>query len=172
MKTIQTQYYQSPYGELILGSFEAKLCMCDWMNEKRKYLIDKRIQNSLQASYEIGSSEIIKKTITQLEEYFSGQRTNFDIPLLYIGTAFQKKVWQELLNIPYGTTLSYGKLAQKLDNPKAVRAVAAANAANSISILIPCHRVIGSNQKLTGYAGGLACKKGLLELESNSKTLF
>ena len=78
-----------------------------------------------------------------------------------------KTVWQELLNIPYGKTLSYGALSQKLNNPKAIRAVASANGANPISILVPCHRVIGSDRKLTGYAGGLAAKRGLLELESN-----
>lgn len=167
---IQIHPYQSPCGELILGSFEGKLCMCDWtMNEERRDRIDKRIQTALHAHYEPGYSEIVAQAIAQLNEYFSGKRTTFDIPLLFIGTDFQKSVWQELLNIPYRTTVSYRELAVKLGNAKAVRAVAAANGANAISIFVPCHRVIGSNRKLTGYAGGLDAKKSLLNIENREK---
>ena len=100
-----------------------------------------------------------------MEEYFARKRKAFDIPLLFIGTDFQKSVWQELLNIPYGKTVSYGELSQKLGNSKAVRAVATANGANAISIFVPCHRVIGKNGNLTGYGGGLEVKEKLLELE-------
>ena len=146
MEMIQVQYYQSPYGELIFGSFEGKLCMCDWVNEKRREVIDKRLQKALHADYCTQGSEVIAKAILQLEEYFARKRKAFDIPLLFIGTDFQKSVWQELLNIPYGKTVSYGELSQKL---------------------VPCHRVIGSNHKLVGYAGGLEAKKGLLDLEIN-----
>lgn len=168
MKIIQIQYYQSPCGELILGAFDGKLCLCDWMIEKRRTAIDKRIQAALQVPFEKGASETIEKTVVQLDEYFARKRTTFDIPLLFIGTDFQKAVWRELLNIPYGKTMSYGDLSQKLGNPKAVRAVAAANGANPISILVPCHRVIGSNHKLVGYGGGLMAKKGLLALEAQA----
>lgn len=171
MQAILIQYYQSPCGELILGSFGDRLCLCDWVNEKRRTIIDKRIQKSLDAGYETGSSEVIAKAIIRLDEYFARKRETFDIPLLLAGTDFQKSVWQELLNIPYGKTLSYGELSRRLGNPKAVRAVAAANGANPVSIFVPCHRVIGSDRKLTGYAGGLAAKKGLLELEADSRTL-
>lgn len=171
MKKIQVQYYQSPCGELILGSFENELCICDWTSEKRRAVIDKRIKSILHADYETSSSEVIEKAIQQLDEYFTRKRKTFDIPLLLVGTEFQKAVWRELLCIPYGTTASYGELSKKLGNPKAVRAVAASNGANSISILIPCHRVIGSNHKLTGYAGGLEAKKFLLELEIPSLKL-
>lgn len=166
MKTIQVQYYQSPCGELILGSFENELCMCDWTSEKRRAAIDKRIKTTLHANYEISTSEVIQKTIQQLDEYFARKRKTFDIPLLFVGTEFQKTVWRELLHIPYGTTASYGELSEKIGNPKAVRAVAASNGANAISILVPCHRIIGSNHELTGYAGGLEAKKLLLELET------
>lgn len=169
---VEIQYYQSPYGELILGSYEGKLCLCDWVNEKRRATIDKRIKDTLCADYEIGIPEVIGETISQLDEYFSRKRTAFDIPLLFIGTDFQKTVWHELLNIPYGMTLSYGELSKRLGNPKAVRGVAAANGANSISILVPCHRVVGGNHQLTGYAGGLAAKKGLLDLESGMRLLL
>lgn len=169
---IQIQYYQSPCGELILGSYKGKLCLCDWQNEERRRLIDERIQKGLQAQYIEKESETIANAITQLDEYFNHKRKTFDIPLLFIGTDFQKSVWDELLHIPYGTTVSYAGLSERLGNPKAIRAVAAANGANAISIIVPCHRVIGSNQKLTGYAGGLPAKKLLLELESPMQSLL
>ena len=114
MQTILIQYYQSPCGELILGSFEDRLCLCDWVNEKRRSMIDKRIQKSLEAGYEAGSSEVIAKAVVRLDEYFARKRKTFDIPLLLVGTEFQKSVWQELQNIPYGKTLSYGELSQRL----------------------------------------------------------
>ena len=169
---IQIQYYQSPCGELILGSYQGKLCMCDWNREGRRVLIDRRMQKLLHADYEKSSSEVIVRTIIQLDEYFGRKRTAFDIPLFFVGTDFQKTVWKELLNIPYGMTLSYGDLSRKLDNPKAIRAVAAANGANPISILVPCHRVIGSDRKLVGYGGGIPAKKILLELELSDKVFF
>ena len=124
------------------------------------------------AGYEEKTSNIIQETSKQLDEYFDGKRTVFDIPMLFAGTDFQKKVWHKLLEIPYGVTISYGELATQLGMPKAVRAVANANGANAISIIVPCHRVIGSDHSLTGYGGGLAAKKKLLELESVEKTLF
>lgn len=164
--TIRIQNYHSPCGVLMLGSYGDKLCLCDWQNEERRKLIDGRIQKGLQTGYVIGESEVIGKAIAQLDEYFDRKRDVFDIPLLFVGTDFQKTVWNELLNIPYGTTESYASLSQRLGNPKAIRAVASANGANAISIFVPCHRVIGSNRKLTGYAGGLPAKQLLLELEA------
>jgi methylated-DNA-[protein]-cysteine S-methyltransferase len=110
----------------------------------------------------------------KLQEYFEGKRTHFSFPLHFIGTDFQQKVWDELSKIPFGTTYSYLDLAKKVGDIKAVRAVAAANAKNPLWIVIPCHRVIGSDGSLTGYAGGLWRKKWLLEHEkpSNQKSLF
>ena len=105
------------------------------------------------------------KAVAQLDEYFAGQRSVFDVPLLFLGTDFQKRVWRELLDIPYGTTVSYVEMARRIGMPKAVRAVANANGANIISIFAPCHRVIGSNHSLTGYRGGLEAKRALLALE-------
>jgi len=99
------------------------------------------------------------------EEYFASKRTQFEIPLLLLGTDFQKLVWNALIEVPYGETASYLELAKSISKPKAVRAVATANGANAISILVPCHRIIGSNGDLVGYAGGLSTKKKLLELE-------
>lgn len=163
--TIQIQRYHSPCGDLMLGSFEGKLCLCDWAVEKHRDVVDVRLRKILQADYEEKASDIIRETGKQLDEYFDGKRTVFDIPLLFVGTDFQKKVWHKLLEIPYGTTLSYRELATRLNMPKAVRAVANANGANAISILVPCHRVIGSDHSLTGYGGGLDAKKALLTLE-------
>ncbi len=102
----------------------------------------------------------------QLAEYFAGTRRDFDLPLAPNGTDFQRKVWVELQNIPYGVTLSYGELARQIGSPGAARAVGLANGRNPISIIVPCHRVVGANGKLTGYGGGLPRKAALLELEA------
>lgn len=123
------------------------------------------MQTLLNAGYTEMTSEIIEETRRQLDEYFWHERQAFDIPLLTAGTEFQKSVWNSLMEIPYGQTITYGELATRLGKPAAVRAVANANGANAISIIIPCHRVIGSNNTLTGYGGGLEAKKFLLELE-------
>ena len=101
----------------------------------------------------------------QLTEYFAGERTTFDLPLRPAGTPFQLRVWDLLQRIPYGETASYGEIARELGHPTAARAVGAANGRNPIAIVVPCHRVIGSNGSLTGYAGGLECKRALLDLE-------
>ncbi|MEL0602916.1 MULTISPECIES: methylated-DNA--[protein]-cysteine S-methyltransferase [Pseudoalteromonas] len=101
----------------------------------------------------------------QLNEYFNGRRTTFNVPLDTHGTPFQNSVWQALLSVPFGKTSTYGDIARLLNNPKAVRAVGAANGKNPISIIVPCHRIIGANAKLTGYAGGLARKQWLLKHE-------
>ena len=123
------------------------------------------MQTLLNAGYTEMTSKIIEETRRQLDEYFRHERQAFDIPLLTAGTEFQKSVWNSLMEIPYGQTITYGELATLLGKPAAVRAVANANGANAISIIIPCHRVIGSDNTLTGYGGGLEAKKFLLELE-------
>lgn len=163
---IKTRRYESPCGALLLGAFNDRLCLCDWQVEKHRDHVDRRLKRVLRAEFEDGTSAVIEKTVTQLDEFFAGKREVFNIPLLFVGTDFQKKVWDELLKIPYGKTISYGEMARHIGMPKAVRAVANANGANAISILAPCHRVIGSNGSLTGYGGGLAAKKALLGLEA------
>lgn len=115
------------------------------------------------------SSKILPELIKQLDEYFEGKRKNFTIPYKTKGTPFQEKVWQELKNIPYGKTRSYKEIAIKVGCPKGYRAVGLANNKNKISIIIPCHRVIGANKKLIGYSGGIETKKSLLELEQKYK---
>ena len=106
----------------------------------------------------------------QLREYFDRRRTDFDLPLAPEGTEFQRGVWKRLQGIPYGHTISYGELARRVGNPKASRAVGAANGANPIPIVIPCHRVIGANGKLTGFGGGLPVKESLLRLEASARS--
>jgi len=167
MNKINIQYYKSPVGEILLGSYNNKLCLADWKYRRTRSTIDKRIQSALKAEYVEQSSEIIETTIVQMQEYFAGERKDFDIPLLMVGTDFQKSVWEGLLKIPYGITASYLELSKSIGKEKAIRAVASANGANAISIFIPCHRVIGSNGDLVGYAGGLPAKKKLLALENN-----
>lgn len=168
MGTIKITHYQSPAGEMLLGTYGDRLCMCDWAIEKRRLTIDRRICRRLDAKYEYGSSYVIRQAIMELDEYFNGKRHDFSVPLMFTGTEFQCRVWTELNKIPYGTTITYGELARRIGNPNAVRAVASANASNPLSIFVPCHRVIGRDNKLTGYAGGLAAKQLLLEIEAQT----
>jgi methylated-DNA-[protein]-cysteine S-methyltransferase len=166
MDKIKISYYPTPYGELILGSWDQKLCLCDWRYRKMRTQIDERIQSGLSATYNEESSAILDETRLQLSQYFQEGRKHFELPLLLVGSEFQKQVWNELLQIPFGKTETYLELTRKLGNEEAIRAVAAANGANAISIIVPCHRILGSDGKLTGYAGGLQTKKKLLHLEN------
>ncbi len=152
---------------MILGSYDDQLCMADWKHRKGRETIDKRVQKALKASFVEKEDNVLKDAREELEAYFKGERQSFDSSLLLVGTELQKKVWQALMQIPYGNTVSYKEVAQKIGHEKAVRVVASAVGANAISLFIPCHRVIGSNGSLTGYAGGLEAKKSLLEIENN-----
>ncbi len=170
-RIIKIQYYRSPFGELILGSYDGKLCLCDWRYRKMREQIDARLQRELEAEYQVEPSEVADKAISQLQEYFRGERQSFDLPLLLAGSQFQQKVWRQLQQIDYSKSCSYLKLAQELGDPNTIRAVAAANGANAIAIIIPCHRIVGADGDLVGYAGGLTAKKRLLELEGSLKQL-
>ncbi len=167
MKSIKIQYFKTALGELLMGSYEEQLCLCDWRYRKMRSAIDQRIKTGLDAEYIEEETDIIHQTKNQLTEYFNGLRTTFDIPLLLVGTSFQKSVWEELMKIPFGKTETYLGLAKTMNNKLAIRAVAAANGANAISIMVPCHRIIGSKGELVGYAGGLSVKKKLLKLEGS-----
>ena len=162
---IDIQHYQSPCGTLVLASLNASLCLCDWYDYPCAERNMRRLQHTFRAEIQEAQSDVLLRTKAELSEYFCGKRQTFDIPLLMAGTDFQKSVWQALLDIPYGETRSYMQIAESMANRKGVRAVAQAIGANGICILIPCHRVIGSNGSLTGFAGGLEAKRRLLEIE-------
>lgn len=159
--------YDSPCGILELGAYRNQLCMCDWETPKHHGAVIRRLKMILHSDFEEGTAAVIQAAIAQLDEYFAGIRKEFNIPLLYAGTPFQRTVWTELPNVSYGTTLSYGALAAKMGIPKSVRALSNATGANSISIFVPCHRIIGTDGTLTGYAGGLEAKQYLLNLEAS-----
>lgn len=148
----------SKIGRLYLLASEKGLQGVLWRKRKET------MAPSLEA--ELPQCRILAQAVRELEEYFEGQRKKFDVALDLEGTRFQVRVWRELLKIPYGSTCSYGQIASKLKMPQAVRAVGAANGQNPLSIIVPCHRVISSTGKLTGYSGGLPVKSKLLELES------
>lgn len=158
--------YQATCGELLLGSYGDYLCLCDWKTGRQSDSIYSRLRHLLKAGLVEGESPVMDHARAQLDEYFAGRRQAFDVPLLFAGTEFQKRVWNALLAIPYGETVSYAEMARRIGMPKAVRAVANANGANAVSIFAPCHRVIGSDHTLTGYGGGLAAKAYLLRLEN------
>ena len=165
MNSIYIQYYDSPCGEIVLASMGNELCLCDWNEmpcaERNKH----RLTKYMNAVFRVETSDVLEQTKKQLDEYFSGTRKAFDIPLHPVGTEFQQQVWNALLEIPYGETRSYKDIALSIANLKGIRAVAQAIGANGISILIPCHRVIGSNHSLTGFAGGIEAKRILLQIE-------
>lgn len=164
-------FYQSPIGVIRIDISEKGIKGLVFMDptETPSQFVEMESRPGQMESREIEMESRIK---TQLDEYFAGKRTSFDLPLDLQGTEFQLKVWNELLKIPYGKTISYKELSLRLGNLLAIRAAGAANGANPISIIVPCHRVIGSDGSITGYAGGLWRKKWLLELESGTAELF
>lgn len=167
-ETIKIKHYHSPVGEWVLGSCGGGLCLCDWVLSRRRAANDRRLCRRLHAVCEEGGSSVIAQAVTQLDEYFGGRRKAFSVPVVFAGTEFQCCVWEGLMQIPYGATVSYAELARRIGHPRAVRAVASAVAGNPLSIVVPCHRVVGSDRKLTGYAGGLEAKQWLLALEQGT----
>jgi methylated-DNA-[protein]-cysteine S-methyltransferase len=168
MNQINIQLHKTEIGELILGSCRGKLCLLDFRSGEMRRAVDDRIKKELNAEFVERDDEILEKTRRQLDEYLKGRRREFDIPLLMVGTDFQKSVWNALMKVPYGDTSTYLQLAKDVGNERAVRAVGNANAANPISIIVPCHRIIGSDGELVGYGGGLSVKRRLLELERSN----
>jgi methylated-DNA-[protein]-cysteine S-methyltransferase len=154
-----TTTFDSRVGELTLIATDLGLRAVKWPVERvgRLPLPDEMISSS--------DHPVLEATRVQLEEYFNGERTEFDLPLDLRGTDFQKSAWIALASIPYGETATYGEQAARIDRPKAVRAIGAANGRNPISIILPCHRVVGANGDLTGFAGGIDTKRDLLAFE-------
>lgn len=157
--------FKSPIGDLLIGIYKDQLCLLDYTYRKQRQRIDQRLQKYFNTDYQKDTHPLMKKVKEDIFAYLAGDLQEFHLPLLTAGTPFQQKVWDALLEIPCGERLTYLELAQKVGDVKAVRAVAGANGANAISIIIPCHRVVASNGGLGGYAGGLTTKKKLLLLE-------
>lgn len=149
-------YIDTPLGKLEIRASEVGITAVEFLKKEKEGSV---------------TNTILRVAIKQIEEYFKGARVDFELSLDIKGTPFREKVWKELLKIPYGETISYKELALRIDNPKAIRAVGGANNKNPISIIIPCHRVIGSDNSLVGYGGGIENKKWLLEFEKRNKTL-
>ena len=144
-------FYETPVGKLCIGEEDGVIVRTTWSKIPTEYVLEE--------------TELILQCKMQLDEYFRGERKTFDLPLAPKGTDFQKKVWNALQKIPYGETRTYGEIAAAVGNPKGARAVGMANNKNPIGIIIPCHRVVGANGKLVGYAGGMDKKEWLLQLE-------
>lgn len=147
---------ESPVGPLLIASDENGLCNIEFRQSSHP---------ADRGAWQGGNSPVLDATEKQLDQYFSGKRRAFDLPLSPHGTDFQRRVWKALRTIPYGQTISYAELARRVGNPRASRAVGLANGRNPLSIIVPCHRVIGADGSLTGYGGGLAIKESLLRLE-------
>ena len=146
-------FYETPVGKICIGEENGVITRVTWGKIPQEYILEE--------------TELILECKNRLEEYFAGKRKTFDLPLAPEGTAFQKRVWDALREIPYGETRTYKDIAIAVDSPKGFRAVGMANNKNPIAIMVPCHRVIGTNGKLVGYAGGMEKKESLLHLEQN-----
>jgi methylated-DNA-[protein]-cysteine S-methyltransferase len=166
-KQINIQFHKTKYAEFILGSYDNKLCLLDYKYRKMRQALDNKIRKMLNAEFTEKEDEILCKTKTQINEYFMGERTTFDIPLLMVGTEFEKDVWKSLLKVPYGQTATYSELVSNGNNINALKSISKANGSNSIALIVPCHRIIDDNGDLVGYGGGLPLKLKLLNLEQN-----
>ena len=148
-------FYDTPVGKLCIGEENDSITRVTWSKVPQEYIQEE--------------TELILNCKIQLEEYFAGNRKQFDLPLAPKGTDFQKRVWKALTDIPYGETRTYGEIATAVGSPKAARAVGMANNKNPIGIIVPCHRVVGADGKLVGYAGGMEKKEWLLNLEQEKR---
>lgn len=164
---ITTHIYSSPIGNLLLGCYGDKLCLCDWYDATHRHLVDHRIQRYLHASYRNGWSDTLDEAVEQLDRFFTDSSASLKMPMLLAGTPFQIRVWEEIERIPYGEKVSYKMLATRIFGFETkVRAVAGAVASNAISVFIPCHRVVGIFSP-GGYSGGEFAKRYLLDRESH-----
>jgi AraC family transcriptional regulator of adaptative response/methylated-DNA-[protein]-cysteine methyltransferase len=161
----------TPIGTMVATASETHLLLLEFSHRRMLDTQLERVRHALRCEFEHGESPVFTTLRGQLGEYFAGDRRTFDVPMLVPGTPFQMRVWSELRKIPSGTTTTYGRIAEAIGQPTAVRAVARANGDNRIAILIPCHRVIGADGQLVGYGGGLWRKRKLLELEGRASTL-
>lgn len=167
--TLRRRIYASPLGELTLVASENGLRELTWPDRSSGRA---PAEGPLIGDEPAQVAAVFDDVVSQLDEYFAGERLDFDLPLDPVGTEFQLRAWDALRLIPYGETRTYGEQARRIGSPTAVRAVGAANGRNPISIIVPCHRVVGSDGSLTGFGGGLDAKRYLLDLEAKAQTLF
>ena len=158
-------YYNSPMGTMLIVAADEGL--------RGLYFIDQKYYREVEDSWVRGPKHpVVRQTAREMEEYFAGKRKEFDVPLAAEGTPFQASVWKAISSVKYGASITYTELARRAGHPDAVRAAGTATGRNPITIIVPCHRILGSDGTLTGYAGGLDRKRGLLELESGTRPLF
>lgn len=162
---IEVARVPSPLGPMLVGATRDELTLLEFTDRRALPAQVRRVADGLKGVFVPGRNSLVDRTMTQLTEYFAGARRDFDLPLAMPGTAFQQDVWSVLREIPCGETRSYAEVAQAVGRPRAVRAVGTANGLNALAIVVPCHRVVGSDGKLVGYGGGLWRKQRLLDLE-------
>jgi len=163
---ISLAYLNIPFGSMVAAATDRGICLFDFRYRTSIDTIMQRVATHLNDTFFERRHPLFDILTAQTDEYFAGKRKIFDLPIVFSGTTFQEQVWRALLQIPYGELRTYEQQAQAIGMEKSVRAVAAANGENGIAIIVPCHRVVGKNGSLTGYSGGLAAKKKLIELES------
>jgi AraC family transcriptional regulator of adaptative response/methylated-DNA-[protein]-cysteine methyltransferase len=168
---IHLDWLQTPLGPLLLGATDRAVCLLEFSSPRRIERQVASLGRAFDAQLVPGTNEALATLRGQLGEYFAGTRREFDVPLDHRGTPFQRRVWQALLEIPYGETRSYLDIARRVGDAQASRAVGTANGSNRIAIVIPCHRVVNSNGALGGYGGGLSCKRFLLDIERGQFSL-
>lgn len=168
--TIRVEWMESAVGPLVIGATDEGVCLVEFTDPSRMESQVTSLRRLLPYQIQRGTHPYLEQVRHELTEYFAGQRTTFEVPLVYPGSDFQRAVWKALLEIPYGETRSYEALALQVATAEAVRAVGGANGANRIAIVIPCHRVVNKSGKLGGYGGGLWRKKALLALEQQQLT--
>jgi AraC family transcriptional regulator of adaptative response/methylated-DNA-[protein]-cysteine methyltransferase len=162
---IKTTIIETPLGEMAAAATKEGICLLEFLEREKSAFEFDNLALVFETEVVPGTNRHLRSLKKQLKEYFKGKRKEFTLHMIYPGTEFQQSVWVALLKIPYGKTISYLEQAESIHNPKAVRAVAKANGSNRIAILIPCHRVIGSDGDLTGYGGGLERKRWLIDHE-------
>ncbi len=158
----------TPLGPMVAGETDAGLCLLEFADRRMLPTQLERVRRTLGCVRAPGANDVLSAVAGELEEYFTGRRSVFTVPLVTAGTPFQERVWAELGRIPFGETASYAEVARRIGRPSAVRAVARANGDNRLAVVIPCHRVIGADGSLTGYGGGLWRKRRLLEVEGSA----
>jgi AraC family transcriptional regulator, regulatory protein of adaptative response / methylated-DNA-[protein]-cysteine methyltransferase len=166
-RVIDSTQLETPLGTMLAGALPEGICLLEFTDRKKLETQLKILSTLLKSDISQGHNLHFETLKNELDEYFEGRRKLFTVPLFYPGSEFQKMVWQELQNIPYGSTRTYKEQAIAINKPRATRAVANANGKNRIAIIIPCHRVISGNGDLTGYAGGIWRKEKLIEMENS-----